>query len=426
MGTPSRLIGSASCCASRHCSSTYAEAQGPRSSNPSPGSPPPTPGSSKARSPTSSASRSTARSSPRSAAPPPSPSPIKPVSSRLQAAAARAVPGPRAPRRLPRRAQHHGQRAAVVAQRFLVHAAPRGIANAPRIAEASVAGDRRRARRRPKERRSRRERARLAPAPLEARRAARCATRSPASRRTMTGSSPIRSSSSAARSAPRRAPRQSLFSDLLARRPGQSPDDRRVRQPAAAAAARSHEQRRVLLGRRAGRIARRLERARRDEPERSQLVDARRQLRRQGAGPAPISVRHVVQPAALRGRQHRRAGRRCPTRRATSARCSRYDEWQISPLRRRRATAPATRTTTTCDGPAQFSPRCQRDVHADRSRGACAPSASRDVSAPGAEEFMPPSSRRVPAAAAHVLAALEGGHPDAGACRTTSSASSAC
>ena len=35
------------------------------------------------------------------------------------------VPGPRAPGRFPRRAQHHGQRAAVDAERFLVHAAPR-------------------------------------------------------------------------------------------------------------------------------------------------------------------------------------------------------------------------------------------------------------------------------------------------------------
>ena len=209
---------------------------------------------------------------------------------------------------------------------------------------------------------------------------------------------------------------KALFSRSLARRPGQPAHDRRVRQSAAAAAARSHAAAwRSSRSARRSAIARRLERARRDEPERPQLVDAGRQLRRSRRRcRTAISSACRTACSATRAATPRR-WRRWPTRRATSGRCSPTTSGRIAatspssygaqlralrlPGRRRRC----------------FSPRVSATFIADRRRGACAPRRRATSSAPGAEEFLPPTSRRVPAAAAHVLAALEGGHPHAGA-----------
>ena len=91
-----------------------------------------------------------------------------------------------------------------------------------------------------------------------------------------------------------------------------------------------------------------------------------------------------------------------------------YDEWQVS----RYVSLGYGANYAHYDylsGPALFSPRLSATALADERRGACARAAAREVSAPGAEEFLPPTTRRVPAAAAHVLAAHERGLPHAGA-----------
>ena len=126
MGTPSRLIAPIVHAVPLGTALDLCRGAGVQDSSPSPPSPPPTPGSSKARSPTSSASRSMARSSRRSAAPPRSPSPTKPANYTLK----QLPPGPYLVRAhlagfLAARSTMVNVRP-VGAQRFVVHAAPRG------------------------------------------------------------------------------------------------------------------------------------------------------------------------------------------------------------------------------------------------------------------------------------------------------------
>ena len=79
-------------------------------------------------------------------------------------------------------------------------------------------------------------------------------------------------------------------------------------------------QHRLSRARRAGRRARRLDRARRAHAGRHRVVDRRRRVHDARAGAASLRRRAVVQHAALRRRQLRRAARRRPTAAATPAR----------------------------------------------------------------------------------------------------------
>ena len=141
-------------------------------------------------------------------------------------------------------------------------------------------------------------------------------------------------------------------------------------------------------------------------------------------GAAPLPVRHVVQPAALRRAATPRRWRRCPTRRATSARCSPTTSGGLaasSPW----ATAPTTRTTTTWTAR-----RCS--ARASSASYMVAPSmarARRGVARQSARRARRNSCRRrarVAAAAAHVLAAVAGRVPHAGSRALRSRASSGC
>ena len=364
-----------------------------------------------------------ARSSPRSAAPPPSPFPTRPANSRLK----QLPPGPYLVR--VHLAGFLAARSTMVNVRPSTQSASsftlrrEGVDQRAACYRSVGRGDRRRARGSREERRSRRERAWLAPPPLEARRAARGATRSPASRRTMTGSSPIRSSSSAARSGPRRAPRSrssaivslggqvnllttgafdnplqllqldrtSSVAFFSVGAPVGSHGDWNVR----AAMNQSDLSSWMLAGSYVVKA---------QVPHRYRFGMSYSLQRYEGGNTAALGalVRHGAQ---------RRLGVR--VRRVANL-----------PLRRRelRRQLRALRL----HGRAR---RCSARASARRSRRPQSwrlrASASRDVSAPGAEEFIPPIVRGIPAAAAHLLAALEGRACARRSCRTTSSPSSA-
>ena len=136
----------------------------------------------------------------------------------------------------------------VGAQRFVVHAAPEGAANAPRIAEAGGRRDRRIAAPAPATRAGDRDESELAWRLRHLKRGVlRERRRWPAVPQDddwfITDSFEFlgRAVGTSARAA------DSALQRSLARRPGQPADHRRVRQSAAAAAAGSHQQRRVLL-----------------------------------------------------------------------------------------------------------------------------------------------------------------------------------
>ena len=90
-------------------------------------------------------------------------------------------------------------------------------------------------------------------------------------------------------------------------------------------------------------------------------------------------------------------------------------------LRRGRATAPTTRATTTWRARRCSARACPRRSRRP-SRGACARRRRATSARRARKNSCRRSTRGVSAAAAHVLADLEGGHAHAGACRTTRSA----
>ena len=247
-----------------------------------------------------------------------------------QAASARTVPGPRAPARFSRRAQRDGQRPAVDAQRFLLQAAQRGLGDRAAYHRGVGRRDWRRAgdpRREGGDRDESELGWRLRHLKRGVLRDAQTLAGIPADDDWfITDSFEFlgRAFGTSARAA------TALFSDLSLGgqvnllTTGAFDNPLQLLQ-----LDRTSSVAFFKVGAPVGH-ARRLERPRRDEPERPQLLDARRQLRRHGRRAASLPVRHVVQPAALRGRQHRRARRGGPTPRATSARCSPTTSGQVS------------------------------------------------------------------------------------------------
>ena len=144
---------------------------------------------------------------------------------------------------------------------------------------------------------------------------------------------------------------------------------------------------------RAGRIARRLDGQGRAQSGRSELVDSHRQLRhaRRRRGTA-ISSACRTACTATRAATPRRS-RRCPKRRATSARCTRTTTGRVSE-----------RITIGYGGhyahydylvePAHLSPRLSATIQPTEHTRLRAV-ATRQVQRPGAEEFLPPSRAQV-------------------------------
>ena len=144
---------------------------------------------------------------------------------------------------------------------------------------------------------------------------------------------------------------------------------------------------------------------------RPQLVDPRRQLRHARAG-ARIGISSACRTACTatraatppRSPRWPRAARNVGTVYA-------YDDWTVSSASRS-ATAPL-RALRLPDRTGAPQPAGERDASADRSARIRAVAAAA-VSAPGAEEFLPPSRAQVAAAAAHVRAADAGRVPARG------------
>ena len=127
---------------------------------------------------------------------------------------------------------------------------------------------------------------------------------------------------------------------------------------------------------------------------------------------ASLSVRHVLQPAALRGRQHRGAdgGDRHGAQRRLGVRVRRVASLALRLDRlRRQLRALRLPGRSVALQPARLGHVLAVEIVA-RARGGVA----RGERA-GRRGIHPADQRRVPAAAAHLLADLERGHPDAGA-----------